>query len=237
MTRLLCAAALILCLLTPPLIGSPQKGPFLPGADKILITGHAQFLGYLNAHLTLKRQGLPLPGQRIFLDTLLLTDQGSGIYTGGTPYAYDVGGNKTVVIKLDPKEPLPGFHRPAGEVILGRYAIKNIIQWVYPLPNAVLGISAPAPLAKSVRFRWNYTGAILNTQVTLKDFTTNTVLLTRTLVAESIDIPPGTFVRGHKYRFDLEVVGPMGQFKLTDLAAPGSKIDFYYWDHIYFTVK
>lgn len=237
MIRFFCGTALTLCLIAQPLIAGPQRLPLLPGSDKILVTGHSQFLGYLNAYLTLKRKNIPINGQRVYLDRLLLTDQGGGVYTGGTPYAYDVSGGKTVVIKLVPKEPLQGSHPLVKEIALGSYAIKNTIQWVYPLPDAVLTIGAPVPLMRSITFRWNYTGATLNTKVTLKDFTTNTELLTRTVVAEFIDIPTNLFVHGHKYRFDLEVVGPMGQFKLSDATAAGSKIDFYYWNHIYFMVK
>ena len=121
------------------------------------------------------------------------------------------------------------------EIILGRYALKNYIEWVYPLPESVIPVAGL--ITRTVRFRWNYTGATLNTKVTLKNFDTNTEIFSTTVPAEQLDIPSRLFTSGTRYRFDLEVVGPMGQFKLTDAAAPGSKIDFFYWAHIYFNVK
>jgi len=215
---------------------SQTKGTRIPfGSDKILVTGHSQYLGYLNAYLNLSKNGTALPGQKLYLDTLLLNDQGGGLYTGGTPHAYDVKRRGTISIKLMPKGTLLPASRFPKEIVLGTYTIKNYIEWIFPLPEAV--ISLGRPIMRSIRFRWNYTGTTQNTKVTVKNFTTNTEIFTQNIVAEEIDIPVHLFVRGNKYRFDLEVIGPMGQFKLTDATAPGSKIDFYYWDHLYFYIK
>ena len=204
-------------------------------SDKILVTGSSQYLTYINAGLHLSRNGSPLPGQRVYLDSLLLNDQGNGQYSGGTPYAYDPSGNKTVVIKMIPKLlPSPGL-KTAREITLGTYLLDNYIRWVYPLPEAV--IPRRSLIGRTVKFRWDYTKTVLNTLVTLKNFTSNTVLYTATVCAEEVDIPAGLLTAGNKYRFDLEVVGAMGQFKLSTDTAPGSRIDFYYWGHIYFTVK
>ena len=64
-----------------------------------------------------------------------------------------------------------------------------------------------------------------------------TEIFNKTVTAEQVDVPANLFISGNKYRFDLEVVGPMGLFKLSRDTAPGSKIEFFYWDHIYFFVK
>jgi len=226
---------LLTCLLVPSLDSQVRSIPSRAGLDKILVTGHSQYLGYLNAYLNLSKAGSPLIGQKVYLDTLLLSDHGSGLYTGGTPYAYDVHGGKTNVIKTVPKMmPLPATGKNR-DIVLGRYALKNYIEWVYPQPESVIPVASL--ITRAVRFRWNYTGATLNTKVTLKNFDTNTEIFSTTLPAEQVDIPSRLFTSGTRYRFDLEVVGPMGQFKLTDATAPGSKIDFFYWAHMYFNVK
>lgn len=219
-----------------PLTGTTKHTLRLPLSDKIKINGHSQYLGYLNAYLNLLKKGNPLSGQKVYLDTLLLNDRGAGLYTGGTPYAYDVSGKKTIVIKMVPKlSPLTPGARLKKEIILGKYYLKNYIKWVYPLPDSK--ISFGRSLFMRVKFRWNYTGTILKTKVTIKNFTTNTEIFSTIVTAEEVNVPRHLFVAGNKYRFDLEVVGPMGQFKLTRETAMGSKIDFYYWAHMYFTVK
>lgn len=203
--------------------------------DKVKVIGHSQYLGYLNAYLNLTKRTTPLAGQKIYLDTLLLTDRGGGLYTGGTPYSYDVTGGKTITIKMAPESPTL---KPAGKlikpIVIGTYALKNYIEWVYPQPEAK--IRATPITLRANTFRWNYTGTILPTKVTIKNFTTNTEVFTKTVTAEQVVVPMTIFKPKNRYRFDLEVVGPMGQFRLTDAVAPGSKIDFYYWAHMYFDV-
>ncbi len=235
MKKIIIGTVMALCL-TSALLISQTKGVTIPfGSDKILVNGHSQYLGYLNAYLNLAKNRSPLAGQTVYLDALRLTDRGGGLYTGGTPFAYDVTAMNTIVIKLKQKGlPVPGS-RTTGDIVLGTYAVKNHIQWVHPLPDAVLPLARP--LLRTVKFRWNYTGTVLNTKVTLKNFSTNTELFTATVTAEEIDIPAHLLTTGNRYRFDLEVLGPMGQFKLTDATAPGSKIDFFYWAHMYFQVK
>ncbi len=210
-----------------------KLAPF--GADKYKVIGHSQFLGYLNAYLNVKKGGAPLPGQSIFLDTLKLRDLSNGRYSNGTPYVYDIAAHKLITIKLVPKPAL----FPAGEkpkpIVLGTYKVNNHIEWVYPRPDSKITLGPI--LMRAIKFRWNYTGAVLKTRVRIKNFTTNTEILNKTVTAEEIDVPVHLFVRGNKYRFDLEVDDPVGLFKLTRETAPGSKIEFFYWDHIYFDIK
>jgi hypothetical protein len=203
--------------------------------DKVKVVGHSQYLGYLNAYLNLTKGLSTLPGQKVFLDTLLLMDRGGGLYTGGTPYSYDVTGGKTITIKMAPTtsslKPATRLNKP---IILGTYSLKNYIEWVYPQPEAK--IRATPITLRANTFRWNYTGTVLPTKVTIKNFTTNTEVFTKTVTAEQVVVPMKIFKPKNRYRFDLEVVGPMGLFRLTDAVAPGSKIEFFYWAHMYFDV-
>ncbi|MEN8152798.1 MAG: hypothetical protein ABFR75_02150 [Acidobacteriota bacterium] len=224
-------------LIFSPLAGTTKGALKLSRTGKIRINGHSQYLGYLNAYLNLSKSGSTLTGQKVYLDTLLLNDQGGGLYTGGTPYPYDVSGGKTIVIKMIPKPSriLPATRERAKEIILGKYKLKNYIEWVYPRPDSK--ISFTRSLRRTVQFRWNYTGATLRTKVTIKNFTTNTEIFSTIVTAENVNVPRHIFVPGNRYRFDLEVVGPMGKFRLTKETALGSKIDFFYWAHMYFTVR
>jgi len=205
------------------------------GSEKVLVTGHSQFLGYLNAYLTVKKGGSPLLKQNVYLDKLKLRDLGGGNYSNGTPFRYDIEAHKKITISMVPATILhPGIRKPEP-VVLGTYKVNNHIEWVYPRPNSKIALSPL--LIRTIKFRWNYTGKVLKTRVRIKNFTTNTEVFNRTVTAEEINVPARIFVRGNRYRFDLDVVGPMGLFRMTKATAPGSKVEFYYWDHIYFDVK
>ena len=205
------------------------------GSDKILVIGHSQFLGYLNAYLNVSKGGTPLTKQDIYLDRLKLRDIAGGNYSNGTPYRYDIEAEKKITISLVPKTLLYQPGKRPKPIILGTYKVNNHIEWVYPSPDSKISISPT--LLRTLKFRWNYTGKILRTKVRIKNFTTNTEVFNRTVTAEEISVPAHIFVRRNRYRFDLEVDGPVGLFKLTKVTAPGSKIEFFYWDHIYFDVK
>ncbi len=205
------------------------------GSDKIWIKGHSQYLGYLNAYVQIKKGGLPMLKQNVFLDSLKLRDLSDGRYSNGTPYVYDIAAHKLITIKLVPKPALIASGEKPEAIVLGTYKVNNHIEWVYPRPNSKISLS---PLIiRNVKFQWNYTGKILKTRVRIKNFTTNTEIFEKTVTAEEVNVPARLFIRGNRYRFDLEVDGPVGLFKLTKATAPGSKIEFFYWDHIYFDVK
>ena len=205
------------------------------GSDKIWVSGHSQFLGYLNAYVQIKKGGLPMLKQNVFLDSLKLRDLSDGRYSNGTPYVYDIAAHKLIIIKLVPKPALITPREKPEAIVLGTYQVNNHIEWVYPLPNSKISVN---PLMiRNLIFKWNYTGKTLSTKVRIKNFTTNTEVFSRTVTAEQISIPARLFIKGNRYRFDLESDGPVGLFKLTKETAPGSKIEFFYWDHIYFDVK
>ncbi len=217
----------------------PYNAKSIPGPrrfTRLKVVGTSQYLGYLNAFLMVTKRGIPVNGLRIYLDKLKLNQLGGGNYSNGTPFHYKVADGKFIRISYRPVRKFPGIKPTRSKpVILGVYRIKNHIEWVFPLPESV--ISVRRLLSRSVKFRWNYTGAILKTKVSLKNFNTNTLIFQKTVTAESINIPVTLLKPGTKYRFDLEPVGPMGKFRLSRYTAPGSKIEFYYWDHLYFNVK
>lgn len=217
----------------------------LPGSEtlpipglKIKINGHSQYLGYLNAYLNVTRAGRPVNGLKIFLDKLQLSDRGGGIYSGGTPYSYNIKPGNVITIRLQPS-PLVS-PRDRKSTVLATYKVNNVIQWVYPKPDGVITLGRPPSaslLGRSIKFQWNYTGRTRKTKVTIKDFSKNVVIFSTTVMAESVMVPRSKFVPGRKYRFDLEVDGAMGKFVLTNNVQPGSEVLFYYWAHMYFTVS
>lgn len=218
--------------------GMPGAQKFSRLGQKIKINGHSQYLGYLNAYLNVTKGGRPVTGLNIFLDKLQLSDRGGGIYSGGTPHSYNIKPGNVISIRLKPSRLAPVRERKPA--LLASYRVKNVIQWVFPKPDGVITLgrtSPPSLLGRSIKFQWNYTGRVRKTKVTVKDFTKNVVIFSKTVMAESVMVPRSKFIPGRKYRFDLEVDGPMGKFVLTDKVQPGSEVLFYYWGHIYFQVK
>ncbi len=206
--------------------------------DKIKVVGTSQYLGYLNAYLHITKRSTPAEGLKMYLNNLLLNELGSGIYSNGTPFHYDISPGKIITVKYIPRTPLNDRTSKNNKpIILGTYKFTNYIQWIFPLPYSTISPTKGIVPKRTVTFKWNYTGKILLTKVTLENFTTHTKIFSKTVKAESIEIPSLLFKKGIKYRFDLEVVGPMGKFQMTNATAFGSKIVFYYWDHLYFTVK
>jgi hypothetical protein len=203
---------------------------------RMKIVGHSQYLGYLNAALTITKAGAAVRGLKIYLNELPLNERGPGFYSNGTPYNYDVKMGKKIVISYIPKPSIFNVKERQKKVIIGVYKINNCIKWVFPRPHAV--ISLRNHFSRTVKFQWDYLGRVLNTKVTITEFKKDgRVIFNQNVVGESVNINKSLFTPGMKYRFDLEVIGPLGQFHLYKRVARGSKIDFYYWDHLYFSVK
>lgn len=205
--------------------------------QKILVKGTSQYLGYLNAFLNITKGGRPQNGLKINLDRLQLSDRGGGIYSGGTPHPYNIRVGNVIRILQKPSKLSPTREK---EVLLGSYKVNNVIEWVFPKPDSVIPVGrvpAAVLLTQKVKFQWNYTGRVLKTKVTIKDFTRNVEIFNKIITGESVMVPKSLFKSGRKYRFDLEVVGPMGKFVMTDKVARGSEVLFYYWGHIYFHAK
>jgi len=211
---------------------------------KILVKGSSQYLGYLNAYLTITKKGVPQNGLEIYLDNLKLMDRGSGNYSNGTPFSYNIKVGNVIRIRQKPSKSSP-IREKVGkkelrEILLGSYKVNNTIQWVFPKPDGVIPlgrVAGAAMLTQKIKFQWNYTGRVLKTKVTIKDFTKNVEIFNQIVTGESVLVPKSLFKAGRKYRFDLEVDGPMGKFVMTDNVARGSEILFYYWGHIYFMTK
>ena len=202
---------------------------------RLKVVGTSQYLKYLNAGLDISEGGRPIEGLKVYLNEILLSNRGSGFYSAGTPYPYKMALGKTIVISYLPEEPIRRTHEKPRPIILGTYKINNYIEWVFPLPNATISLGRSA--FSYIIFRWNYVGRILKTKVTLENFTKHSTVFSTIVTDEKVSIPKNILKSGNTYRFDLEVVGAMGQFRLTEATAKGSKIDFYYWDHIYFRVR
>ncbi len=202
---------------------------------KLKVVGTSQYLGYLNVGLDISKGGRPVEGLEVYLNEVPLSDRGGGFYSIGTPYHYKMALGKTIVIRYLPIEPIRRIHEIPGRKILGTYKIDNYIEWVYPLPDSVISLRSSA--SRYVIFRWHYVGRILKTKVSLQNFTKHIDVFSAVVTDEKIAIPKNLLKSGDTYRFDLEVVGPMGQFRLTEVTEKGSRIDFYYWDHIYFRVR
>jgi hypothetical protein len=230
-------------ILTFPLSTQVKKSSGISGAlpiKKLKVTGTSQYLGYLNAYLNITRGIAPMKGLNIYLDKLQLTDRGGGIYSGGTPFKYRIARGNTIRITQKPSRLLAPRREKFKEILLGSYKVNNTIEWVFPKPDAVIPIgrtSPPVLLTRTIKFQWNYTGRVRRTKVTIKDFAKNIEIFNKVITGESVMVPRSLFKSGRKYRFDLEVVGPMGKFVMTPAVAPGSEVLFYYWDHLYFYAK
>ncbi len=209
--------------------------PFNPPKKRLKVVGTSQYLTYLNAALDISEGGRPVEGLKVYLNEVQLSDRGGGFYSIGTPYPYKMALGKTIVISYLPEEPLRRIHERPRPIILGTYKINNYIEWVYPLHNSTISLGSSA--SSYMIFRWNYVGRILKTKVSLQDFTKKVDVFSTVVTDEKVAIPKNLLISGHTYRFDLEVIGPMGQYKLTEATARGSRIDFYYWGHIYFKVR
>ncbi len=206
----------------------------IPLTKKLKVVGFSAYLGYLNVALNITRGGVKVDDIKIFLNELLIKGGGAGYYSSGTSYHYEVQPGKKIIISYLQSPSISKERRRSKPIILGTYRINNIIEWVFPQPNAVIPVGGRT-LSRTIRFRWNYTGRVLNTRVTITEFKKGgRTIFNRTIVGESIEIDKALFKIGTKYRFDIEVVGPMGHFRLSEYTAPGSKIDFYYQDHLYF---
>ena len=209
--------------------------PFHPTKRRLKVVGTSQYLSYLNAALDISEGGRPVEGLKVYLNELQLSDRGGGFYSIGTPYPYKMALGKTIVISYLPEEPLRRIHERPRPIILGTYKINNYIEWVYPLSESTISLGSSA--SPNVIFRWHYVGRILKTKVSLQNFTKHIDVFSTVVTDEKVAIPKKLLKSGDTYRFDLEVLGPMGQFRLTEATARGSRIDFYYWGHIYFRVR
>ena len=230
---------LMIIMSSDSLLASGQKKLLPIRSKKLQVNGTSQFLGYLNAYLDVKQSGRPLTGLSLFLNRLKLNDRGGGIYSNGTPHAYPIKQGNMIRISLKANKFVPAGSR-GKPVLLGSYRVRNTIEWVYPKPDTVLPLGRRGPRIlpnKKLIIKWNYTGRVRNTQVRIKDFTANIEIFNKTVMGESVAVPISKFKSGKKYRLDLEVVGAMGKFKMTNAVTPSSEVKFYYWTHCYFFVK
>ena len=205
-------------------------------SKKMKVVGTSQYLKYLNAGLDISRDGAPLKGLKIYLNELLLNERALGFYSNGTSYPYKMEIGKKIIITYFPNHTLTRAQRRIKQITLGVYRIDNYIEWVFPRPNTVISIDEG--IGRTIRFRWHYVGRVMNTKVTVAEFKPGgKIIFTKNVFGESVNIMKSLFKYGMKYRFDLEVVGPMGHFRLTNYTTRDSKIDFYYWDHLYFQTQ
>ena len=224
---------ILLIFVLMPMIGKP-----IPRRDKFKVTGTSQYLKYLNAGLDISKRGVPLNGLKVYLNELLLNNRWSGFYSNGTPYNYKMKIGNKIVISYVPNRIIRRVGSKFRHIILGEYKINNLIKWVYPLPNSTIFLRRRRSVSsRYIIFSWNYVGRILKTRVTLQNFTKHRTVFSTVLTGEHVSIPTNLLKSGDSYRFDLEVVGPMGHFNMNySCVTSDSKIDFYYWDHLYFKV-
>jgi len=196
----------------------------------IWVRGHAQYYGnarYISAFLTLKMDGKPLSNVKVWINNSLMMNHGDGNYGGSIPSVYHIKlGNELVFSVEFPKVPYPLGSPPPfrGKLVLGTYKIKNIINWVWPVP----GQTIPTGRLLSYLFKWDFTGSPAKTEFFLKDKNTNTKIFTKHTSAEQQHVAAALFGPGKEYVMGLWAVDPIDKFRLTANCAKGSRIDWYF---------
>ena len=216
-----------------------------PNDDKIKVNGNCYVTLYLNGYIELSRDGIPLRGQNVYMNSLKLTNQGDGSYIGAiTSSAYAPAIGNIITIKMKPKVGRlfrTGKNVLKKEIVIGKYTLNKYVKWTYPRPGMVVALKSPRSFTapQTLKFTWHHFGAPFRLNVVIRNMTSNRVIFNRTVPASAKKVNVSTllFKKGDRYQFGLKGKNAIGKFKLHKSAAKGSKIDFYYTDIIYVNVK
>lgn len=140
----------------------------------------------------------------------------------------------------DPR-PRPGV-KPlfTGRQVLASLVTRNIIEWIFPVGGQVINLSDYP--GSTVRFRWNFTGTTVKSQLQLyENADPSRMIYINTSGTESLEIPTRVMAPGSRYRITLSTAittyDPMGEFKMDKLTAPGSRMVFYHDSYCPFSTR
>jgi hypothetical protein len=235
MKKILITITMISVFMVPALLAQ-GKGitPIVPGSDKLKITGVMGFMQtkYLGMVIKLNCMGRPVLNANVWLNNWPLENRGGGEFRVTVDkYTARVGDKLELAVEL-PRERLLLVKPPfEGRQVLASLVIDNIIEWVFPMPGQVIDLSSYS--MGFISCRWNFTGTPV--RVFFELFNTadpDRIIFSRTIEAEAVNVPLSVVTPGNEYRMtvDDDSTGspPLGAFKMSKLAAPGSSLVYYF---------
>lgn len=238
MKKTIVVIAMIPLFLTPALLAQGKTiTPFVPGANKIKITGGTIYYAaspYLSIYVNLSRMGAPVLHAKVRLNKTLLREGSGGFYAGAffTPYIIALGHEHVFTVEspgLAPGPPLGTFHDE--RIVLAEYRVDNLIQWVSPTPGQVIDL---AEHAAGIRLRWKFAGTPVKVRITVDDTAARTEVFSSVTTAEELSLPAAVLQPGKTYTVQIDTTapgcGPLGRFKLGKLATLDSNVR-YDWEY------
>lgn len=229
----LVSAALILSL--PCLSQGTKGGSPIPGTTPSLrlggwvqlFHGPAGHTDFLEAEIKINKgmTRLPLTGAKVTLVDNVLTETRPGTYKGEV-HPFKVVPGRRIEIKLGPGP------APYRQFLIAHIAVNNMINWLFPTPDAEIDIG----MTRFLIFRWNFAGAVKKTQVRIKDWATKQTVFQEIVTGTSVNVPTNILQPGKTYRI-YQMAYDWDFFKLYTGAAPGSKIAMEYAYVLFFKTK
>ncbi len=232
MKKAFLATGLLLFILFPALIaqGTPIKrlDP-VPATPKIRVRGSVSYgpdvsgkSFNVSALIHLTRSWTPVTGVIVRIQDTKLDDQGDGSYRGHI-WHYKRGLGDTLSLSVEfPRSSPPGAVPTiyAGRMKMAEITITNTVEWLFPLQDQVIDLSA---YPSGVPVRWNFTGTLGDDAHFMLKCEHRAIFAIDVSGAE-LTIPAGTMLPGKLYLF--HVIDENHYFKVSDAFDPSSSVKF-----------
>lgn len=226
------ATGLALFFLLPALLaqGTPIKRlDLVPATPKIRVWGSVTYGPDVSgksfnvfALVHLARSRAPVTGVIVRIEDTTLEDQGDGSYRGHIwHYKRGLGDTLNLSAEFPRRFPLGAVSTMyTGRIKMAEIAISNTVEWLFPVQDQVIDLSAfPA----GVPVRWNFTGTLgANSHFMLK--CEHSAVFAKSVTGAELTIPAGTMLPGKLYLFHL--IDEHHYFKVSGAFDPSSSVKF-----------